>query len=160
MQHAVDEAPQTGQREEMFPLLKRHEIQVLRAAGHSQAEVARICEVSERAVRRIEEELPVTHVDDAAERRRRGLGRPSKAEEWRAFVDEQLKTEPDLMTLESRWCSNLWWSRTSTKTRMGIVLASPRTTRSVRLGADAGVPTGSLTSISKPSLGRWTMTSS
>jgi len=32
MQHAVDEAPQTGQREEMLPLPKRHEIQALRAA--------------------------------------------------------------------------------------------------------------------------------
>src|SRR5262245_54845656 len=84
----------------VFDMLKRHEVQVLRKAGHSQAEVARISGVSERVVRRIEHEPPVTTIDDSAERSKRGIGRPSKAEPFRAFVLEQFKTEPDLLSLE------------------------------------------------------------
>ena len=42
----ASEAQQMGRpkREEMLPLLKRHEIQVLRRAGHSRAEVARLAD--------------------------------------------------------------------------------------------------------------------
>ncbi len=83
-------------------MLKRHEIQVLRRAGHDQAEVAELASVSERTVRTVEREPTVAHVDDAAERRRRKIGRPAKAERFRAFVTELVNsaTEPDLMSLE------------------------------------------------------------
>ena len=84
----------------VFAMLKRHEVQVLRKAGHSLEDVARLTGVSERAVRRIEREAPVSTADDAAERRRRRVGRPNKAEPFRAFVEEQLAVEPDLLTLE------------------------------------------------------------
>jgi hypothetical protein len=61
----------------MLAMLKRHEIQVLLKAGHSQLEVARLAGVSRRSVQRIAEETAVEHVDDAGERRQRGIGRPS-----------------------------------------------------------------------------------
>jgi transposase len=84
----------------MHEMLKRHAIQVLRAAGHSQADVAKRLDVSERAVRTIEAEGPIAGMDDAAERKRRGIGRPSKAEPYRALVREIVTKEPELMSLE------------------------------------------------------------
>jgi transposase len=84
----------------MLDMLKRHEIQVLRGAGHNQAEVARLAGVSERSVRRVEAEPAVTGSDTAAERTRREIGRPAKAEPFRKLVEELLKVEPELLTLE------------------------------------------------------------
>lgn len=81
-------------------MLKRHAIQVLRAAGQSQADVAKQLKVSERSVRSIEREAAVSTIDDAAERKRRGIGRPSKAEPFRSFVTTLVKEEPELMSLE------------------------------------------------------------
>ena len=84
----------------MLPLLMRHEIQVLRAAGHSHEDVATRTGVSVRTVYRVTGEDPVRHVDDAAERGTRGIGRPAKAALFHAFVTEVLATEPGLMSLE------------------------------------------------------------
>jgi hypothetical protein len=47
-------------------MMKRHEIRVLRRAGHTQADVARLSGVSEREVRRIEQESPVVSIDERA----------------------------------------------------------------------------------------------
>jgi transposase len=84
----------------MIDLLKRHEIQVLRRAGHSLPDVARRAGVSIRSVQRVDAEPDVMHVDDAAERSRRQVGRPSKAEPFRPFVVEQLTKEPELLSVE------------------------------------------------------------
>ena len=84
----------------MIELLKRHEIQVLRRAGHSQTEVAKLAGVSERSVQRVEAESAVSHVDTAAERMERKIGRPSKAEPFRSFVVALLAKEPDLLSVE------------------------------------------------------------
>ena len=84
----------------MIELLKRHEIQVLRRAGHSQPEVAKLTGVSERTVQRVEAEPAVSHVDTAVERMERKIGRPSKAEPFRSFVVELLAKEPDLLSVE------------------------------------------------------------
>lgn len=81
-------------------MLKRHEIQVLRKAGHTAAEVASLAGVSRRSVSRVEAEVAVSHVDLAAEIARRGVGRPSKSEPFRAFVLELLAAEPALLSLE------------------------------------------------------------
>jgi transposase len=84
----------------MIDMLKRHEIQVLRRAGHSQSEIATLAGVSRRSVQRVERESVVTHIDAAREREARGIGRPAKAEPFRAFVVEALAREPDLLSVE------------------------------------------------------------
>ena len=81
-------------------MAKRLAVQVLRNAGHTQSEVAAQLGVSEQAVRRIEREEPVAAFDDAAERLRRAIGRPSKVEPFRERVAAILRAEPDLVTLE------------------------------------------------------------
>jgi hypothetical protein len=84
----------------MIDMLKRYEIQVLRRAGHSLDDVAKLAGVGGRSVVRVEAEAAVYQVDNEAERARRGIGRPSKAEPFRAFVVEQLTTEPHLLSVE------------------------------------------------------------
>ena len=84
----------------MIELLKRHEIQVLRRAGHKLREVAKLAGVSVRSVQRVEAESAVSHVDTAAARVERKIGRPSKAEPFRGFVVEQLAKEPELLSVE------------------------------------------------------------
>jgi transposase len=84
----------------MIDMLKRHEIQVLRRAGHSQIEIATLAAVSRRSVQRVESEAGVTHLDVAREREARGIGRPAKAEPFRAFVVEALALDPDLLSVE------------------------------------------------------------
>ncbi len=64
----------------MIEMLKRHEVQVLRRAGHTWKEIAALSGVSVRTVRRIAAETAITTIDNAAERARREVGRPSKAE--------------------------------------------------------------------------------
>jgi hypothetical protein len=90
----------TSSEEPVLSLLKRHEIQVLRKAGHSRAEVGRLAGVSPRTVQRVDHESEVTHTDDKKEHEERRIGRPSKAEPFREFVMEQLGKEPELMSLE------------------------------------------------------------
>jgi hypothetical protein len=85
-------------------LLKRHEVQVLRRARHSQADVARLTGVSLSEVRRIDAESPVENFDDAAERRRRGIGRPSKAEPFRALLAGELARDPGQSSLDLLKC--------------------------------------------------------
>src|SRR6266480_4215769 len=84
----------------MLGMLKRHEVEVLLKAGHSQAEVARLTEVGLRSVQRLAKEVPVVHVDDAAERKQRRIGRPNVVENFRKQVATILEQEPDLPSLE------------------------------------------------------------
>jgi transposase len=84
----------------MIDMLKRHEIQVLRRAGHSQEETGQLAGVSVRSVRRVEDETAISDVDNALERERRRIGRPSKAEPFRPFVVEQFTKEPELLSVE------------------------------------------------------------
>jgi transposase len=81
-------------------MLKRHEVEILLRASHSKAEVARLAGVSLRSVNRIAEEAPVVHVDDAAEREKRRIGRPSIVEDFRKRVAEILEEKTDLPSLE------------------------------------------------------------
>jgi len=84
----------------MIEMLKRHEIQVLRQAGHSLDEVARLAGVSRRSVVRIDAETAVTQIDNELERARRKVGRPSKAEPFRSFLVEHMTKEPELLSVE------------------------------------------------------------
>jgi transposase len=84
----------------MIDMLKRHEIQVLRRADHTWSEIAALSGVSEKTARRIATEDPVSTVDNAAERVRRHVGRPSKAEAYREVLVKALTEDPDLRSVE------------------------------------------------------------
>ena len=81
-------------------MLKRHEVEILLKAGHSKTEVARLAGVSLCSVKRIAQESPVVHVDDAAERSQRQIGRPSTVANFRKQVVGILQETPDLASLE------------------------------------------------------------
>jgi transposase len=84
----------------MLGMLKRHEVEILLRAGHRKTEVARLTGVSLCSVKRIAEESPVVHVDDAAERTKRQIGRPSTVQNFRKQVVGILAETPDLASLE------------------------------------------------------------
>lgn len=82
----------------MLPLLKRHTIQVLVAAGHTHVDVARFAGVNERTVRRVAREAAVTQLEDAVQPHR--VGRPSTAEPYRQLVNDVLGEDPALLSVE------------------------------------------------------------
>ncbi|MGE3957740.1 MAG: IS21 family transposase [Vicinamibacterales bacterium] len=84
----------------MIDMLKRHEIQVLRRAGHTWMEVATLTGVSVRTARRVADEAAVTTVDNAAERARRQVGRPSTAEAYRDVIARALTEDGTLRSVE------------------------------------------------------------
>jgi transposase len=84
----------------MLGMLKRHEVEILLKAGHSKTEVARLAGVSLCSVKRIAQESPVVHVDDAAERSQRQIGRPSTVANFRKQVVGILQETPELASLE------------------------------------------------------------
>jgi transposase len=84
----------------MLGMLKRHEVEILLKAGHPKTEVAHLTGVSLRSVKRIAGEAPVVHVDDAAEREKRRIGRPSLVEDFRKLVVAILEAKADLPSLE------------------------------------------------------------
>jgi len=84
----------------MITMLKRHQIQVLRGAGHRLKQIAKKTEVSERSVRRIAKEEPVVAVDDEGARAARRVGRPSTVEAFRKPIEEILSKDPDVLTVE------------------------------------------------------------
>lgn len=100
MMESTEMASRPIHAEEMLPLLKRHEIQVLLRAGHSQTDVAARTGASVDTVRRVKREAEVTKADDATERRERKIGRPSKATPFAARVSAWLAEDPDLPTQE------------------------------------------------------------
>jgi transposase len=84
----------------MYEAMKRHEIQVLRAAGHSTREVVESTGVSRSTVKRVAKEPPVESPKRRKPARGRRVGRPSKVEKFRKFVTALLAEEPDLITVE------------------------------------------------------------
>src|SRR5215469_200603 len=84
----------------MLDMLKRHEIQVLRRAGHTLKEVAKLTGVSQSSVQRVEAEPAVVTFVGAEPSASRGVGRPSKVEAFRDFVDGQFTKQPDVKAVE------------------------------------------------------------
>jgi transposase len=84
----------------MIDMLKRHEIQVLRRAGHTWAQVAELTGVSVGTARRVAVEDGVTTVDNEAERARRQIGRPSKADAYREVLEKALTEQPAVKSVE------------------------------------------------------------
>jgi transposase len=121
----LDRRRRRGQQEPMFSQIKRAEVQVLRRAGVSRTKVRALTGVSVRSVRRIEKEKSVTHADDRAAHKEQRIGRPSKAEPFRAFVASVLKDEPELMSLELLRRAKLE-GYTGSKTAFYTLVASER----------------------------------
>jgi transposase len=84
----------------MLQTLKRHEVQILLRANYPRTEVARLSGVSLCSVARIAREAPVVLFDDAAERAKRRIGRPSVVEEFRKTIGDILKEKADARSLE------------------------------------------------------------
>ena len=84
----------------MIEMLKRHEVQVLRRAGHTWKAIAALSGVSVRTVRRIAAEADIATIDNAAERARRQVGRPSKADAYRDVLVQALTEEPTPRSVE------------------------------------------------------------
>jgi transposase len=84
----------------MIDMLKRHEVQVLRRAGHTWKAIAVLTGVSARTVRRIAAEDAITTIDNAGERARRHVGRPSTADAYRDVLLQALTEEPSLRSVE------------------------------------------------------------
>lgn len=124
---------------EMLPLLKRHEIQVLLSVDIPLATIAERVGVSVATVKRVQRETPVEHVDDAAERRRRRIGRPSKAERFADEVRAWLTEEPDLPTQELlRRAKGRGY--TGGKSAFYAMVAAARPTRSAPVVRFEGLP--------------------
>lgn len=81
----------------MFRLLERFMVQQLRQQGATQKVVREATGMSERTIRRIQQEPPVTNTDDLNFRKSRKLGRPSTAELYeqtvRQWFEEPRKLE-------------------------------------------------------------------
>src|SRR5437588_10970681 len=75
----------------MIGMLKRHEIEILLKAGHSQPEVARLSGVGLRSVRRIAREPAVGAVDDEPERENRRLRSPNLVETCSQLAEAHVK---------------------------------------------------------------------
>lgn len=81
-------------------MVRRHKIQVQRQAGRSLVETANQVGVSQSSVQRVVAEPPVTSFDTEAERAKRRIGRPSKAEPFRALLTRELVAQPDVLAVE------------------------------------------------------------
>lgn len=81
-------------------MVRRHEIQVLRRAGHTLADTAHRVGVSQSTVQRAEAEDNVIHFDTRRAIAQRRVGRPPKVEKFRAFLVAELAKEPTVMALE------------------------------------------------------------
>src|SRR2546426_11326251 len=81
----------------MIDMLKRHEIQVLRRAGHTQTEIAKLAGVSRRSVQRVgpsRTSRPAWSASGA------GLADPRRRSPFRSFVATLLTPEPELLSVE------------------------------------------------------------
>jgi transposase len=84
----------------MLNALKRYEIQLLLAVGHTQAEVAKFAGVGERSVRRVAREGPVMLSAAMVEEVSRTAGRPSLVAPYRALIQQVVEAEPELLSVE------------------------------------------------------------
>ena len=122
-----------------MPLLKRHEIQVLLSVGMSPTSIAERTGVSVKTIERVRSEPEVSHVDDRAEHRSRGIGRPSKAAQFAEHVRVWLTAESDLPTQELlRRATEQGYD--GGKTAFYTMVASARPPRSTPLVRFEGLP--------------------
>lgn len=118
----------------MIDRLKRHAVQVLLRAGHTQKEAARFARVSLRTVQRIASEPPAVDSERLAVGERPAVGRPSKVEEFRRLIMDSLAEEPGMASAEilRRVRSEGY---TGGKTALYALVASLREERQIFAGA-------------------------
>src|SRR5687768_9148193 len=128
-----------GHEGDMLPLLVRHEIQVLLRAGFGAKDVATRTGTSVDTVCRVRSEAAVSQVDDAAARRSRGIGRPSKTAPFTEKVAAWLRDEPELPTQELlRRAKEAGYG--GSKTAFYALVAGARPPRSAPLVRFEGLP--------------------
>jgi len=81
-------------------MLKRHAIQVLHRAGHTLDAIAELVAVGKRSVQRVAAEPMITALPVERPSGARAIGRPSKAEPYRARVAAWLAEDPTLLSVE------------------------------------------------------------
>lgn len=84
----------------MIGAMERHRVQVLRAAGMTQQQIAAETGISERSVRTICAEPTIEELVDVVRARERGVGRPSVVAAYRDRIVDVLAVEPKLPTIE------------------------------------------------------------
>jgi hypothetical protein len=84
----------------MLTPMKRYGIRLLRQANVPQERIAAIMSCNVRTVRRVEKEKEVSAFIDKVEVLKHGIGRPSKAEEFRIILEKILEDEPGLLGVE------------------------------------------------------------
>ena len=89
---------QRARQTEVIPVLERHKIQVLLEAGFSPRDVAARTGCSPKTVQRIADEKAVVHVDDHAEAKARGIGRPSLTAKVEQALQAWLADDPTTPT--------------------------------------------------------------
>jgi len=84
----------------MIRMLDRVRIRTLREAGHTLEEIAATVGVGKSSVQRILREPPIQSPESAPTPKSRQVGRPSKAEVFRADIERILREAPSLPTIE------------------------------------------------------------
>ena len=95
-------------------MLDRHAVHALLQAGDGTKKIAKQYGVSQRTIQRIAKEPAVDEPEDAAARRRRGVGRPSVEEAVRLRLRDLLVADPVAPPLCSKQISS---ARTSDSMR-------------------------------------------
>ena len=83
----------------MLSLRTRQRVKTLLDGNHRIATVAQLADVSISSVKRIAREPDIRHFEDAAERKRRRIGRPSTVQGFRKVVADILRREPQIKTV-------------------------------------------------------------
>jgi len=108
----------------MLGVRKRKEVKSLLREQKAPV-VARMTGVSLSSVKRIAKEPEIFQLDDAAERKRRGIGRPSKIARFRRLIVESLEADPETRSVEILRHARLM-GFTGGKTTLYSVVASIR----------------------------------
>jgi transposase len=88
--------PKDGQQ--VIPMIKRHEVQVLLGSGLSHRQVSKRTGVSKRTVTRIAQETPIERLQPEAGPRR--IGRPSTVHRYEQLIETILAERQDLPSVE------------------------------------------------------------
>lgn len=84
----------------MFSAMKRHDIQVLKRAGHTHSAIGELLGVSTRTVDRVVHEAAVESLEPPEGTAGKRVGRPSKVEAFRKPLQKWLAEDPTVVSVE------------------------------------------------------------